>query len=185
MTWPQWVVSGAILLNSIAFILATKVVFRADKAEALSYTFMASFLAILGATVWFLLHYPSHQPLRLGSAFVLALISCWVFFWSSKTIRKRPFTVIFSPDVPQFLNQDGPYGYVRHPFYTSYLCNFYAAAIMTEHMIAPIATSAAITAIYFYAAHVEENKFCQSSLRAEYQAYQGRTGKFFPRLMRR
>ncbi len=59
-------------------------------------------------------------PLALGG-FVLALSSVLLYEWSRRTVVDRNFYVGLSGEVPPAVCETGPYRYVRHPFYLSYM----------------------------------------------------------------
>jgi protein-S-isoprenylcysteine O-methyltransferase Ste14 len=104
-----------------------------------------------------------------------------VFEWARRSIRGQFFSYILSDDVPKFVWNSGPYAYVRHPVYTSYMLALISAGAMfpTPGMLASIAA----TIVYFHlAARYEERKFQNSPLAADYAAYKRRSGRFFPRL---
>jgi protein-S-isoprenylcysteine O-methyltransferase Ste14 len=105
-----------------------------------------------------------------------------LFWWAIRTNSARPLSAIYSPDVPTFLMQDGPYRYVRHPFYASYLATWLAGFIATGGLWL-LPTVAVMFILYSHAAQVEEAKFEASPLVSEYRAYRLRAGMFFPRLI--
>lgn len=123
----------------------------------------------------------SQSPRLLGTGFALYLLSLILFWWTIRTNRKRPLTLAFSEDKPEHLVKEGPYAWVRHPFYTSYTIAWIAGVIATAYPLL-IVTVIAMLAIYVRAAHLEEGKFATTPLAAEYEAYTRRTGRFFPRI---
>jgi protein-S-isoprenylcysteine O-methyltransferase Ste14 len=66
----------------------------------------------------------------------------------------------------------GPYRFVRHPFYCSYLLTW------AEFRLLPTVTIMLI--IYTRAAKLEEEKFTRSSLAETYKSCRTRTGLFLP-----
>jgi protein-S-isoprenylcysteine O-methyltransferase Ste14 len=105
-----------------------------------------------------------------------------LFEWARRSIRGRTFTVFFTNDVPQFVWTGGPYAYVRHPFYTSYLLSYASVAIALRSVVQALVFFAMV-AFFWTAAAREERKFANSSFAAEYAAYRSRTGRFVPRLL--
>jgi len=113
---------------------------------------------------------------------VLGLIAALVLFeWARRTIRHRHFSYIFSADTPDFICMDGPYAYIRNPFYSSYLLALASPAVMMPTLLRAGILAAMV--IYFTAAAMwEERKFARSAVAAEYERYKARTGRFIPQL---
>lgn len=108
--------------------------------------------------------------------FVLSLA---IFIWAVQCTRKTPPTLAFSPDEPSFLLHHGPYQYVRHPFYLSYLLFWTGTAVSTPGLL-PWAAPALMLLIYFSAARREERKFAHSGLAKAYRQYRTKVGMFLP-----
>lgn len=104
-----------------------------------------------------------------------------LFFWTAQTVQHQRPSLAFSPDLPEYLHDVGPYRWVRHPFYSSYLLSYVAGWVLSRHH-GLLLVIAIMTWVYFDAARTEERKFAQSALAAGYQQYRARTGMFFPRL---
>jgi len=104
-----------------------------------------------------------------------------LFIWARITIHGKFFSYINSTDVPQFVCSGGPYRWIRHPFYTSYLLSLLAVTVMFPN---PITAAGLVVAFVGFnaAAAFEESKFEGSPVAAEYAAYLQRTGRFFPRM---
>ena len=118
---------------------------------------------------------------RVSVGLALLAASLAMFEWSKRSIRGRFFSYIYSTDLPQFLWTEGPYAYVRNPFYDSYLLAYLAAAIMVPGVMT--LGVLVVMSIYFWsAARFEERKFAKSPVAAEYESYRRRTGRFIPRL---
>ena len=58
-----------------------------------------------------------------GGPYALAMMAGAVglFWWAVKTTRERRLKGAFAQDQPQLLHKTGPYRFVRHPFYLSYM----------------------------------------------------------------
>lgn len=114
-------------------------------------------------------------------ACVALAIALLLFEWARRTVRGHYFSWIFSTDTPTFVCTDGPFAYVRNPFYTSYLLTMAATVIMR-----PAIFRAAVfltMVVYFVAAALhEERKFARSAVAADYARYKARTGRFLPKL---
>jgi protein-S-isoprenylcysteine O-methyltransferase Ste14 len=128
------------------------------------------------------------QPLPLNAALVaigwVGLVTAFVLFeWARRTIRGKHFSYIFSADTPAFLCTDGPFHYVRNPFYSSYLLSIGSVAVMMPSVFRAAIVAAMV--IYFSAAAMwEERKFARSPVAAEYAAYKATTGRFVPKWRR-
>jgi protein-S-isoprenylcysteine O-methyltransferase Ste14 len=126
---------------------------------------------------------PLNRPYTVAGLAGLA-VSLALFEWARHSIRGRTFTVFFTDDTPQFLWTEGPYAYVRNPFYTSYLLAYASIAVALQSFAAA-ALLAGMTVFYHLAALREEHKFARSALAADFAAYKRRTGRFLPRIIAR
>ena len=114
-----------------------------------------------------------------ASAIVLAVISTALFAWGVAVVHRGHLTAAFSDDVPAELITAGPFRYIRHPFYVSYLLSYLQAVIVSRSgwAILPLLWMAGI---YVRAALLEERKFLKSPLANEYCRYAACTGRFVP-----
>jgi protein-S-isoprenylcysteine O-methyltransferase Ste14 len=122
------------------------------------------------------------QPARALLATTLYVTSLILFWWAVYTNRAKPLSAVFSPDLPRHFVSGGPYAWIRHPFYTSYLLTWLAGVAATGHLWLSFTVLVMIT-IYYKAAVLEERKFFQTSLASLYAAYKSRTGFFAPSLV--
>jgi protein-S-isoprenylcysteine O-methyltransferase Ste14 len=106
--------------------------------------------------------------------------SLLVFFWAIRATRKTPPTLAYDTDRPSFLLRHGPYRYVRHPFYLSYLLFWTGTAIATPGIL-PWLAPVVMLCLYSHAAGREERKFAGSELALAYAAYRKKAGMFLPR----
>lgn len=111
-------------------------------------------------------------------AIILGILSIFLYFYARKQHQLRP-SLAYSKDLPVVLIASGPYKYIRHPFYTSYLLNWIIPFLLTGNFILLIPVFA-IFYLYNRSARLEENKFNLSDLQSEYAAYIKKTGKYFP-----
>ena len=119
---------------------------------------------------------PSTRALIAASLYGTGLA---LFWWAIRSNRAHPLSAVFSRDLPEHLMDRGPYRFVRHPFYCSYLLTWIAGFVGTGQ-IWLLPTAAVMFAVYLRAAHLEEKKFTQSSLAVDYERYRSRTGLFLP-----
>jgi protein-S-isoprenylcysteine O-methyltransferase Ste14 len=121
------------------------------------------------------------QPAQALVATILYVASLILFWWAVYTNRAKPLSAVFSPDLPRHFVSHGPYAWVRHPFYTSYLLTWLAGVAATGHLWL-LSTVLVMVTIYWRAALLEEKKFFQTALASLYVAYKSRTGLFAPSL---
>ena len=113
------------------------------------------------------------------AATVLIVMSLCLFWWSVAMTRVQPLTLAFAMDTPAYVHIGGPYAYVRHPFYSSYML-FWLATAVAEHNLVGWSILIVMTVLYSIAARREEKKFASSPLAATYNDYRGRTGMLIP-----
>ena len=99
--------------------------------------------------------------------------------WTVATTCRKGLTVAFTKDVPRHLVRNGPYRFIRHPFYVSYLLFWVASAIATTSL-QPWLVLAVMSGLYFVAARTEERKFESSPLKNDYDRYRREVGMFLP-----
>jgi protein-S-isoprenylcysteine O-methyltransferase Ste14 len=116
-------------------------------------------------------------------ATLLYLWSLGLFWWAIRTNSATRLSAAFSPDVPAHLVEDGPYRFIRHPFYCSYVLAWSAGTVATARWWL-LPTVAVMVIIYWRAATIEEEKFSRSSLAAEYQRYRQHTALLVPNPMK-
>ena len=85
--------------------------------------------------------------------------------------------------LPDRLITDGPYRWVRHPFYLGYIIGALAPAVAIDRVWI-VAVSIAMIAIVVIAAFREERVWLASPRAEAYREYQRRTGMFLPKLAR-
>lgn len=170
------------LVNSLVHFIATFTVF--DKAVGVDAKLKLVFLYFLGASAALVLMvFYANQSNWLSNSLGLVVmsLSLWLFLMTSKVHKRIKLTPIYSTNTPQHLVTDGPYGKIRHPFYTAYLLNYFGVALASANIWAFLIV-VSLVIIYRQAALQEENKFSQSELHGEYQAYRNRAGLFLPKI---
>jgi len=131
-----------------------------------------------------LLWFRNPVPWGTGAALALYILSLAIFWWCVRINRTQPLSLAFSTDRPDHLVMRGPYAWVRHPFYLSYLMCWLAGVFATGQWLLLI-TVVAMGWIYWRAALAEEAKFAASPLAEAYRAYAARAGRFLPTPWRR
>jgi protein-S-isoprenylcysteine O-methyltransferase Ste14 len=123
-------------------------------------------------------------PLWVGLGLTFHLVSLSLFLMAVRETRKKRLTLAFDDDHPTFLVATGPYRYIRHPFYASYILFWIGcSAALRDPYVATLAII--IFLLYFLAAHREEEKFNSSTLRNLYQGYKQDAGFLWPKLRSR
>jgi protein-S-isoprenylcysteine O-methyltransferase Ste14 len=128
------------------------------------------------------LYYGLVLPLALCGCF-FALCSVMLYEWSRRTVVDRNFYIGLAGDVPSAVCNVGPYRYVRHPFYLSYMVAFVGVAVAFPSFIVAGVCMLNI-GLFVYMALDDERVLLESPLGADYRAYRGRVGMFVPRLKR-
>jgi protein-S-isoprenylcysteine O-methyltransferase Ste14 len=161
-----------------AFVWGVKNHFRSTGAMPAGMQLTSALSAALFAA--FLWHLHDGASNLLIPALALFTASLGVFASAIIASRNTPPTLAYDSDRPSFLLIQGPYRYVRHPFYLAYVLFWFGTAIAT-HSLAGWLAPAIMTALYLDAATREEKKFANSDLAAAYAEYRTRAGLFWPR----
>lgn len=153
--------------------------FKGKSAPAMHLVAALSLLAFL-LTEYELFAPPvTHDTLPIGLALQIASIG--LFFAAIRASRGAGFGVAFGGEDSDRICTQGPYRYVRHPFYTSYMM-FWIGCLLISPTMVLVGAVVAITAMYFLAASREESYLLSTPAGAVYSEYQSRTGRFLPRL---
>lgn len=113
-------------------------------------------------------------------AISLFFCSMCLFLTTAKSFSGAPPAIAFTPSPPDRLVLRGPYRYIRHPFYTSYMLFWTGVFVASPSLFTGIALFV-MFALYVKAARFEETLIAHSSLGKEYLDYRVRTGMFLPR----
>ena len=109
----------------------------------------------------------------------LSAASLAFFAWAVHATRNVAFAFAFAATKPSVLVVSGPFRYVRHPFYASYLTFWFATCFATASSVCWVGPLV-LLACYVVAARREERLMRRGDLGAEYASYSSRTGMFFP-----
>lgn len=126
------------------------------------------------------LFYGLWVPAALCSV-VLATGAVVLYEWTRRTALDRNFYIGLAGEVPPAVCDAGPYRYMRHPFYLSYMLAFTAVAIAFP---SPIVVGVCLfnIGLFAYMAIDDERVLLASPLGADYKEYKKRVGKFLPRM---
>jgi protein-S-isoprenylcysteine O-methyltransferase Ste14 len=139
----------------------------------------AALFAVAGAGVFILAWIYRIALLNGVIALGLTGASLCLYKWARLTIRGRRFAVIFGDNVPDAVCDSGPYAYIRHPFYASYVIGFTAALVAFPNVFVALGWLIA-TWFFVHGARHDEKAIRNSPLASAYADYRRRTGMFFP-----
>lgn len=141
-----------------------------------------SIVVTLTTVLYIVLLWTAPQPLWAQVAgFALQLAGGALFAAAIQASRNARLQFAFTPEKPHGLVETGPYRFVRHPFYVSYIIFWTGWGLATWSIYALISLVILI-GLYVAAARDEELKFAQTPLAEAYAAYRRRAGFFWPRL---
>jgi protein-S-isoprenylcysteine O-methyltransferase Ste14 len=179
MDIARWLSVGLGGFNVVVFAVGSVLFFRKlDSPPPPSQRLLG--LAALGAggcVVWAVVTSPMPGEVRTGAAWAGFGLSLGIFVWALYTHREFRLHRAFYEVSPERLVSSGPYRFVRHPFYLSYLLTYLGAAVLTAH-VAVVISLCVMLGIYVAAARLEERLFLEGPWREEYRAYRARTGMF-------
>ena len=114
-----------------------------------------------------------------GGALMIAALALYEL--ARHTIFDRRFHIAWNGEVPDAVCDEGPYAYVRHPVYASYMLAF-AALLAALPSVWSLAIFVGNVALFTHAARDDERSLAASDLASDYARYKLRTGMFFPRI---
>lgn len=168
------------ILFFLSLIWSVFFFFRPEDGRKTLAFFLFCLLNLISFTGQFFLlwKYSFHLSLSILTSldFLLAL---GLFWWAVWTNWEKKLSIGNSQDIPQHLVQQGPYRWMRNPFYTSYLL-YWLGAFLGTARVEWLCVWIIFYFSLFYAARFEEMKFSKSELAHHYQAYQQRVPRFLP-----
>ena len=132
----------------------------------------------VATTLYFLLTTPARCfPINtIGLALYMLCLA--LFWWSVVTTEHLEFA--FSDHVGKVVTT-GPFAYVRHPFYLSYILVWFGSSILFNSIFLWI-TLIYLTTFYLTSAKTEEEVYLKSEYSREYRDYSQKVGMFLPRI---
>ena len=116
-----------------------------------------------------------------AAGIVMYTVSVALFLSAMESARGTRLQRAFvDQPLPNRLITDGPYRWVRHPFYLGYIIGALAPAVAIDSTWMGL-IAVLMIAIVIVAAVREESVWVSSSRAQEYRSYQKRAGMFFPR----
>lgn len=141
---------------------------------------LISAMVVIGAITFTGLTWVQEQPAvfqLLGAA--LQCLSLLLFWVTIGETRNAKLLAAFTDKNPGSLVTNGPYRFVRHPFYSSYLLFWFGWTIATAN-IWSMALFAIMFLIYWRAAAQEEEKFSNTPMADEYASFKAGRTRFIP-----
>ena len=172
-----------VLTAGLLCYLTTAVIVRRHFSSATTphevrFGIIASYVG-LAAFIYLMLR-EKHAISALVAALAIFAVSLVLFLWAVKTTRSARLRLAFDPGSPGFVVQSGPYRYIRHPFYASYILFWFGCAVATVHPLMLIFL-VAFGAINLTAAFREEFAFATSPFADEYLNYRKTAGLLWPK----
>lgn len=120
-----------------------------------------------------------------GSPYAAALMSAALMLFCATIMATRAsrLPIAFATELPGFIYRTGPYRYVRHPFYVSYML-FWTGTALAVSSLAIWAVPLVMCALYMSIALSEERRLSTSRLAEAYRTYRTTTGMFIPSIFR-
>lgn len=173
-------VTSALVVTLAAYIWSAKAHFRSDRlapgARAIA------IMVFVGAATIALFVWTVEQSPWLQIAGFAVQIGTFVLFWATiAATRKARLLAAFTDGDPHSLVTTGPYRYMRHPFYTSYILFWFGSALATGVwwvLIVPVI----MFVLYWRATIDEEARFAKTAMASDYATFKRGRARFFPGL---
>jgi protein-S-isoprenylcysteine O-methyltransferase Ste14 len=111
--------------------------------------------------------------------FVLGLIALFIFFWVLRSLGQN-FSTTLTINKRQTLVTQGPYQWVRHPMYTSFVCLWIGFLLLSASWF--IGLTGILGFIWAIVVRTpKEEQMMIDRFGDEYIAYMKRTGRYLPR----
>ncbi len=123
------------------------------------------------------------NPVNYIFGTIFHMLSFCVFIAAIQASKMHKISLAFDDVTPSILIKEGIYGYIRHPFYLSYLIFWYGNYLATTSIFC-LSAAAIMTIIYVYAILLEEKKFQNSTFSKEYDEYKREVGILFPKVFK-
>lgn len=183
------VLTGVALVLSVtcffSFSWAVRYLFRpTSRLTVQMKCLMACGIVCFIAQIRSMTHVQDSAWLIAASGISLFALSLGLFWWTVPYVRRSSLGIAFSGEHPSSLLTSGPYRYVRHPIYVSYI-GYWIAGVIVSLDLWLIASVVVMTTFYWQAIREEETALRQGCLGLQYMNYMKRTGAIFPKLIGR
>jgi protein-S-isoprenylcysteine O-methyltransferase Ste14 len=112
-------------------------------------------------------------------ALLLYPLSAGLFWWAVGATRGK-VAACGQRCVSARVVRNGPYKYIRHPFYAAYNLTWIAGALAAGSLVVTL-TAVAMAAIYEGYVRQEERGFLEGGLAEDYREYRRRARRYWPR----
>lgn len=117
------------------------------------------------------------------SGVCLYVMSLALFWWAVSATKAHRLSLAFASAQSSRIIVHGPYRWIRHPFYASYLL-YWLAGVLTSWQWELLLTVILMGGLYGKAAVREERAFLLGDQAETYRHYMARTGRLFPKVLR-
>jgi protein-S-isoprenylcysteine O-methyltransferase Ste14 len=124
----------------------------------------------------------SSNTLMQSCGEVLLVLSLGLFWKSVGSVGGNRLGLAYAAIQPKSVVRNGPYRWVRHPFYSAYILFWLGGAVASANSLLMIVPSIMVLC-YYFAARGEEEQLLNSNLKHEYSEYMRRTGMFLPSII--
>ena len=169
------------LQTFLTFTIASIFIFK----SSISTSPLQNLLSLSAATAviyysWMIWTNEANGIMLHGLVGLLFLSASLIFVFTYLQHRNKRIAFAFSGEYSDHLVETGPYKYIRHPYYLSYILANIASTLYVQNTVA-ILFLVVNTVLYFSAAKREESSFLEHDRLAEqYKAYRTKTGMIFP-----
>lgn len=171
-----WMVSSFLYFMTAGANVLTAPNLRDNSAMLGQISFLSGMLCVLFMGLFYGLWVP---PALRGA--ILTLGSLMLYESGPPHSIDRNFYVGLSGEVPAAVCDVGPYRFLRHPLYLSYMTAFLGVAVAFLSLI--VVEVCVLNIVSFaYMAVDDERALLGSALSADYKRYKTRVGMFLPRL---
>ncbi len=121
----------------------------------------------------------------LDTVGMLVTVGAYVMIAATIAIHRVPLSLWHQEgdkNAPVHIVTYGPYRWVRHPFYVSFILLLIGGALIARDALTLGALPLGLL-VLDWTARTEEKKLLASNLGNEYSAYRARTGRFVPRVV--
>jgi protein-S-isoprenylcysteine O-methyltransferase Ste14 len=144
--------------------------------RVLSLVSLIAYLTYVGLIWWG----SRRSAVRTALGLIGFVVATVLFWWTVRTTKRPRARMAYTDLDPDIIYTVGPYAYIRHPFYMSYIIFWISTAVLAGKGQVPWVL--VLSMWYIYLARNEERRFGLSALAAAYRCYQERTGMLLPRL---